>query len=67
MCNFIIIFILLYIVWKQHNAKIVKHYESGYYLYYEAKVFNVWFKEYNSVVKKILLWKLRREEDSDPY
>ena len=67
MCNFIIIFILIYIVWKQHNVKLIKHYASGYYLYYEAREFNVWFKEYRSVVKRILIWKLRSEEDSDPF
>lgn len=67
MCNFIIIFILLYMLCSMYNVTIVKHLHKGYYLYYEVKEFNLRYLQYYPKVKRVLLWKFKDSEEEDIY
>lgn len=59
MCETISIFILLVLLKRLYNATIIKHLHDGYYLYYEVKEFDIWYKNFNPRVKKICIWKFR--------
>lgn len=66
MFEMLIIFILLVLVKRSYNITLVKHLHDGYYVYYEVKEFDVWYKNFNPRVKKILIWNLKSrgyEED----
>lgn len=66
MFELLIIFILLYLVVTVHSAKIVYHRFDGYYLYYQVKEFDIWFKSFRPVVRKKLLWSTKsRDEEED--
>ena len=59
MCEILIILAFLYIIGKLHNAKIIRHYHSGIFLYYQVQEFNRSFTEFRPTVKKICLWKFK--------
>jgi hypothetical protein len=62
MYNLLIIFILFLIIKNLYNFTIVKHLNDGYYLYYEYKEFDMWYKKFNIRVDKICLWKFKRKD-----
>lgn len=66
MFEILIIFILLVLVKRSYNITLVKHLYDGYYLYYEIREFDIWYKSFNPRVKKMLIWNLKStgyEED----
>jgi hypothetical protein len=66
MFELVIIFTLLYILCKLHNVHIIKHKFQGIYLYYEVKKFDMWYKEFKPIVKKIRLWDLDSKDEEPP-
>lgn len=63
MFEFLTIFILLYLLAKVHVLKIVHHRFNGYYLYYQVKEFDMYYKEFRPVVKKKLLWDTKSNDE----
>lgn len=66
MCEILTTFMLLYMVLKLHNVHIIHHRFDGIYLYYEVKKFNIWFKDFEPVVKRILLWSKKTKDEEPP-
>lgn len=65
MFEFFTIFILLYLLFAVHAVHIVHHRFNGYYLYYQVKEFDMWYKEFRPVVKKVLLWSTKSRDEED--
>jgi hypothetical protein len=65
MFEFLTIFILLYLLAKVHVVKIVYHRFDGYYLYYQVKEFEMYYKEFRPVVKKKLLWSTKSNDEEE--
>lgn len=63
------IFILLLIIRKLYNITIIKHLNDGYYIYYEYKEFDAWFKKYSTRINRVCIWRFKNKfPDEDlPY
>lgn len=59
------IFMLLVMFKKLYNITFIKQLNDGYYIYYEVKEFNAWFKFYSTRIKKICIWKFKSSSSDD--
>ena len=66
MFELFIIFILMYILCKLHGVHIIKHNFDGVYLYYEVKKFDMWYKDFRTIVKKKRLWNIKSKDEDTP-
>lgn len=65
MCEVFIIFMLCLIVTRLYNVTIVKFLHDGYYLFYEVKEFDPWYKKFNIRTRRICLWRFKHKDYDD--